>query len=53
MDKSGAGEMKSRSAPSLSEGTAGEIWGGTERVNKRCRVKGGKMDGGRVTEGRK
>lgn len=39
MDKSGAGEMKSCNAPRLSESMAREMWGGTERVNRRCRVK--------------
>lgn len=43
MDKSGAGEMKSCNALSLSEGMACKMWGGTERVNQRCKVK---MDGG-------
>lgn len=42
MDKSGAGEMTSCNTPCLSEGMACMMWGGTERLNQRCKVK---MDG--------
>lgn len=51
MDKSGAWEMKSCSTPCLSEGMAQERWAGMERVNQRCRVKEGKMGGGKESDG--
>lgn len=49
MDKSGAGGMKSCNAPCVSEDMASKMWGGTERVNQRCKVK---TDGGGEREGR-
>lgn len=52
MDKSGAWEMKSCSAPCLSEGMAQERWAGIERVNQRCGVKEGKMGGGKESDRR-
>lgn len=49
MDKSRAGEMTSCNTPCLSEGKACMMWGGTERLNQRCKVK---MDEGGELESR-